>query len=937
MRSEMARHGCEFQRFISRRPERVLLVGYFDPRGISTVPETLAAIQGLSSLTVTCLNLFHHRFDTGNLRLNPQVDLDAYDAVVVHNSASYNPANVASLDSLLARKFADFGGARVLFKQDENYRFRHTAEVIGRMNFDVVLTCLPDGELSKIYPRSVVGNGVRFVRMLTGYVTPSLRTRFPAFAGTAVRPIDIGYRGSIQPLDFGRLCYEKRQIGEEVKRRLAGRGLAMDISSRWEDRFGGEAWFDFLTRCSCILGVESGASIFDLDGDLDRRVQGIVQRLGPIRDDSAYCEAFLDSLRDLEGNVAYNQVSPRHFEAAACGALQIMYPGEYSGIFLAGRHYIALARDFADLDDVLERARDPVVRRTIVECALDEIVMNRDYWIESFVARLDEWILLSLEEKGRKRRERVLVKHDAHHGLLLAPHRAHLDPRLRWILEGATGEMTISLMGLELGGAPEVSPLAGLEGFLGDQPLVAADASWLTLISSMVGSDPAGNAALRELLELERSLALPTVALCERYGASTSSGRLDDFRWYLKYLLDVTRSLVMPVLSLRGLQFVVAADLPALPAALILKAVLGTKVLYDAHEYWAENDGRAEPFEIAFWQGVERRLAPHADLRQVVSPGLAELLGDETGCHFDAVPNCTPKRAFPLRSDSPQASPAQPRTSKVRFLFQGLLTPGRGLEDLLHVWKTVPDNAQLCLRGPDGDFKNSLVRKASDLGLSRDAVVFLPPVGEDELVSEARGFDVGLIPYPPSNTNNANCCPNKMSQYMAAGLALLANDTNYVRQIVMAAECGVVVDFGRADRLIAAIQFLASHDAERTAMAESAERYFLAVFNWESVSHVMYRRLLELVANKPTMGLSSWAVGPFSVYRDQGATADAAGRRAETSELSPSPETLTDRRANGDFQHLIHRISRAAWRRLPESLRKRLRPLRSRAAGGRKS
>ena len=934
MRSEMAKHGCAFQRFIGHRPERVLLVGYFDPRGISTVPETLAAIQWLSSLTVTCLNLFHHRFDTGNLRLNPEVDLDAYDAVIVHNSVSYNPANVASLDSLLARKFADFGGARVLFKQDENYRFRDTAEVIGRMHFDVVLTCLPEGELSKIYPRDVVGNGVRFVRMLTGYVTPSLRTRFPALGGTVGRPIDIGYRGSIQPLDFGRLCYEKRQIGDEVKRRLEGRGFSMDISSRWEDRFGGEAWFDFLTRCTCILGVESGASIFDLDGDLDRRVQGIVQRLGPIREDSAYCESFLDALRDLEGNVAYNQVSPRHFEAAACGALQIMYPGEYSGIFLADRHYLSLARDFSDLDDVSERARDPVFRRRIVECAFDEIVMNRDYWIESFVARLDEVILQCLEEKGGKRKERVLVKEDAHHGLLLAPHRAHLDPRLRWILEGAVGGMTISLMGLELGGAQEVSPLAGLDGFLGDQPLVAAEASWLTLISSIVGSDPAGNAALRELLELERSRALHPVSLCERYGASTSSARLDDFRWYLTYLLDVTRSLVMPALALRGLQFVVAADLPALPAALILKAVLGTKVLYDAHEYWAENDGRAEPFEIAFWQGVERRLVPHADLRQVVSPGLAELLSNETGCRFDSVPNCTPKGALGRRSDSPRAAVAKPGTSKVRFLFQGLLTPGRGLEELLQVWKMVPDNAQLCLRGPDGEFKKSLLRKASDLGLSRDAVVFLPAVSEDELVSEAMGFDVGLIPYPPSNTNNANCCPNKMSQYMAAGLALLANDTSYVREIVTAAQCGVVVDFGRTDRLVEAIESLASHDAERTAMAASAQRYFLAVFNWESVSSAMYRRLLQLVADKPTTALSSWPLGPFAVYRQPVATTDAAGRRTQTSERSPSSESPTDRRPNGDFQHLIHRISRATWRRLPEILRKRLRPLKSWATGG---
>ena len=468
-------YSCSFKESFGLRSERVLLLGYFDPRGISTVPETLAALQHLSEFKVTCLNLFDHRFDSGNLKLNPEIRLDGYDVVIVHNSVAYNPANLVSLDSLLDLKFSDFQGVKVLFKQDENYRFVDTANAIASMRFDIIFTCLPSDELEKIYPSAIVGQDVTFAQMLTGYVTPSLRSRFGK--APLIRPIDIGYRGSIQPLDFGRLCYEKKQIGDEVFRRLLGNGLQLDISSRWEDRFGGEAWFEFLCRCKSILGVESGASIFDLNGDLKQRTESIVRSIGPISEDPAYCERFLGALADLEGNVAYNQVSPRHFEAAACGALQIMYPGSYSGIFLAGRHYLSLERDFSNLVDVVQQSLDLNLRGNIVNCAFDEIVMNADFWIETFVKRLDGLIALRLEEKGLKRAIRTFAGKPLHHGLLLAPHRAHLDPRLKWIVEGTPQELSISLMGLQLGGSDALSPLSEMDKFLGDMPLLTADVS----------------------------------------------------------------------------------------------------------------------------------------------------------------------------------------------------------------------------------------------------------------------------------------------------------------------------------------------------------------------------------------------------------------------------------------------------------------------------
>ena len=49
--------------------------------------------------------------------------------------------------------------------------------------------------------------------MLTSYVTPTLRA---LDSRKAERPIEIGFRRFIQPLEFGRLAFEKHKIGDDV-------------------------------------------------------------------------------------------------------------------------------------------------------------------------------------------------------------------------------------------------------------------------------------------------------------------------------------------------------------------------------------------------------------------------------------------------------------------------------------------------------------------------------------------------------------------------------------------------------------------------------------------------------------------------------------------------------------------------------------------------
>ncbi len=891
------------------RPERVLMLCYYDPAGISTVPETVAFMQAHSRFGIAVLNLFEHGRNPGGLSLSPRLDLGRFDALVLHNSLAYSVDNLRTLDRHLACPLRDFPGAKVLMKQDENYRFRELAQYIGETGFDLIFTCLPPQAFPLVYPPALVGDPV-FVRMLTGYVTPTLRSlAYPA----GPRPIDIGYRGSIQPLSFGRLAYEKRKIGEDLARLAAGRGLNLDISSRWEDRLGAEAWFDFLGRCKATLGTESGASVFDLDGDLAERCAGVEARFGPPREDADYAEAYLAALADLEGRVAYEQISPRHFEAAATGTLQVMYPGEYSGIFVAGRHYVALARDYGNLDEVLALVRDDRRRLEIVERARREIVDNPRYWIETFVRGFDRHLAGALKRRGRYATPLARVGRGRANVLLLCTHKPSLDPRLDWTARWAPADLCITQVGVlatDQGRSWIEDDAAGTLVLAAVRtpfhPDVLGD--W----AALAGDAPAAVAALAELNRMALLLGLDDAGLAGSLGAPLGDPRIATFRWYLGFFLDSTATLMAQVQAMRGFRALIATDLPALPAALLVKGVCAVPVLYDAHECWPEADVEGLEFERAYWAGSEARLVAHLDRCQTVSPGLAVLMAREYGRDYAAVPNCEP-----LVPSPPDAS-ASRDAGTCRFLYQGNFAPKRGLEPLIQAWPATDPRAVLLLRGPDNAYKQTLVELARGLGILDLRVFFPAPVGETDLVAAAREADVGVLPYARAGANYSNCSPNKLSQYMAAGLPLLANDTNFVAQVVHASGAGVVVDFGRAEGLVAAVARLVADPDWRADLGSRAAAYHREVFHWERVAAPMYQALQDLVAGRP----GTLRIYPLSAPRPlYGIEPPAPQPVAEPPPPPPPPPSL---------RYCAWRLVRgglgSVWRIVPAGLRRRVGP-----------
>lgn len=284
-------------------------------------------------------------------------------------------------------------------------------------------------------------------------------------------------------------------------------------------------------------------------------------------------------------------------------------------------------------------------------------------------------------------------------------------------------------------------------------------------------------------------------------------------------------------------------DLYALIPAARLKRRFGCALVYDSHEYFPESDLLAPRWQRRLVRRIEGHFIRSADAVVAVSPPLADEMRRRYGVRrVIAVPNAEP------RPSEPRAPKIRSNPLPVRFLLQGQASPGRGFERLFELWGALDhEQAVLQVRCPDGDYPAELRQRFADL-IASGRIEWLDAVPEGRLVDAASAADVGVIPYVGPSLNHLYASPNKLSQYMQAGLAVLSNDLPYLASLLDRFECGVTYRAEAGEEEFAAVVERLLDPVElarlqRNALAATSE------FNWETVSTPYAETLADLCAS----------------------------------------------------------------------------------------
>ena len=292
-------------------------------------------------------------------------------------------------------------------------------------------------------------------------------------------------------------------------------------------------------------------------------------------------------------------------------------------------------------------------------------------------------------------------------------------------------------------------------------------------------------------------------------------------------------------------------DADALGPAAVVAHELGIPFVHDAHELWTDqvNRGRSPLYFAlfrAYYRMLEARLLPQAAGVVTVSAPIArELLRRyRLRVPVELVPNYPEVKAAPRPRPLRDLFPDLPLpTGMPILLYLGGIQAGRGIEQLLEALRAVPQAAAVFLGG--GPPLPAVVDRARALGIY-ERLRFLPPVPSTQVVDFAASAHLGVSLALPVTLNNRYSLPNKLFQYMAAGLPVVASDFEQIREIVVGSRVGLVVDPSDPSAIATAIRHLLDHPAEARAMGKRGQRAIAERYRWAASAATLlalYRRI----------------------------------------------------------------------------------------------
>jgi glycogen(starch) synthase len=267
---------------------------------------------------------------------------------------------------------------------------------------------------------------------------------------------------------------------------------------------------------------------------------------------------------------------------------------------------------------------------------------------------------------------------------------------------------------------------------------------------------------------------------------------------------------------------IVANDWPALVVAAAYKRLKpGVRIHYDTHEFAALEFDESLWWRIVYKPFVQRLEAAHisaADMISTVGARLAEALQQHH--HLPGTPA--------VIRNIPDSIPLEvhPAAWPLRLLYHGQILPNRGLEALIDSIPSWKFPHQLTIRG-DGpqSYIASLQSRVTSHACSA-RVRFEQAVPPDQVMPLAAvGADIGVHVTPLDTLQRHFSMPNKLFEYIGAGLAVLVSPAADMRALVEAHGVGLVSADASPQAIAAALNSLdlAAVERFRTAARKAAK------------------------------------------------------------------------------------------------------------------
>ena len=372
-------------------------------------------------------------------------------------------------------------------------------------------------------------------------------------------------------------------------------------------------------------------------------------------------------------------------------------------------------------------------------------------------------------------------------------------------------------------------------------------ASPLRMLRRLVGSSSIGNSSHPPFNQTRPKAVLPRSRWAQKCARALAHGLLRGVQAVQEVVYGIIRRILLVFhRPLSFLDFYIRAyhlaqscpsdiyhahDLNTLPVAWWARRKLGGILIYDSHEIYTETS-TLKWGEKKTMGAIERFLIRRTDAVITIHESAARELSQRYGIPRPMIVMNCPRIEVNVANSHRLRTAVGLHSDDLIVLYQGGFLPNRGLKNLLCAMQKLPEQAKLVMMGW-GKLENELKQLAQEMSLLDRTIYFIPPVPQKELLLWTASADVGVIPYQAVGLNNYYCLPNKIFEYMAAGLPIAASAFPELSRVINECEVGVTFEPESPESISHALLRILTDGGYRRQLSMNARRAS-ETYNWST-------------------------------------------------------------------------------------------------------
>lgn len=310
----------------------------------------------------------------------------------------------------------------------------------------------------------------------------------------------------------------------------------------------------------------------------------------------------------------------------------------------------------------------------------------------------------------------------------------------------------------------------------------------------------------------------------------------NSIKFYVRFFISLIKNLAFTKYN-----YYFAEDVFTLPFVQYFSGLYGGKLIYDSRELYPFLAGlRRKTNNQKIIAAVERRYIYEADIVLVTGEMDKQFLeGYYNIKNILVLRNLPPKIEKISRLNLKSLIGAD--DNSIVLIYQGVLLEGRGLDLTIKAMANLPDYHFVILG--DGEFKHKYFQLAKETGVD-ERVHFLGSVSQKELLNYTASADIGLALIENLSKSYYYALPNKLFEYIMAGIPVIVSDLPQMKKIVNEYNAGFVLEKWDEQALADLLGKIAKDKSKLKEPARNARDASMDL-NWDKEFAGIERELLE--------------------------------------------------------------------------------------------